>query len=127
MGVIASPVSIVSVLVDVHHTAVFGTMWLNWCWFWHRRSKDCLLWRLGSFDIILIFRVSLLLLKPVDQILERIPILVMEEESSWLDLDELTNQLFLWNVCQNQVLWILIKTSKLVRNSRCICLLLFLK
>ena len=127
MGVIASPVSIVSVLVDVHHTTVFGTMWLNWCWFWYRRSKDCLLWRLGYSDISLIFRVSLLLLKPVDQILERIPILVMEEESSWLDLDELTNQLFLWNVCQNQVLRILIKTSKLVRNSRCICLLLFLK
>jgi len=48
------------------------------------------------------------LLEPVDHVLERVVVLVVEEVASWLHFDELTDQVFLWNVAHDDILGILL-------------------
>lgn len=72
--------------------------------------------RASLSDVALVFSVSELLLEPVDHVLERIVVLVVEEVASWLDLNELSNHILLWNISQYNILWILVEDGKSVRD-----------
>lgn len=57
------------------------------------------------------------MLEPIDHVLERIVVLVVEEITSWLDLDELFDQVLLGNVGQDHVLGVLVQDGEAIRDS----------
>lgn len=58
--------------------------------------------------------------EPVDHVLKRIVILMVEEIAPGLDLDELSDELLLRNVGEDDILRILVPDRKLVWNPGCI-------
>jgi hypothetical protein len=67
------------------------------------------------------------LLKPVDKVLEWILVLVVEEVTSWLDLDELFHDVLLWNVRKDDILRVLRKHGESVWNTSVVLILLNFK
>lgn len=87
-------------------------------------SSDCLLRRYCLSDVPLVVTASEFLLEPIDHVLEWVVVLVMEEVASGLDLDELSDELFLWNVSHDHILWVLVQYRESVWDSGCIFSLL---
>ena len=71
----------------------------------------------------LVLLSSELLLEPVNHVLERIVVLLVEEVASWLHFYKLFHQFFLGHVSKDNILRVLVENSELVRNSGCIFLL----
>jgi len=80
----------------------------------------------GLAKVALVLTASELLLKPVDHVLEGVVELVVEEEATRFDLDELFDDFFLGNVGDDDELRVLFKDSKAVRDLGVVFLLLVL-
>lgn len=78
-------------------------------------------------EIPLVLSSPELLLEPIDHVLERVVVLMVEEVATWLHLDELLHELLLRNVGQDDVLRVLVEDCELVRDARGILLLLLLE
>lgn len=87
-------------------------------------TADLLRWKRPPEEA-LILALPVILLEPGDQVLERVQVLHVEEVTVRLHLDELRHNFHtLRNVCQNEVLWIVVEHGESVRDLVGIALLL---
>lgn len=114
-----STTSPVCILLDIHSSSFshhIAVIIREWRWHWNPHN---LLWRLGLLDKPLIHLSIELFLKPINHVLERVMVLMVEEVASWFYFDELTyhNIVFLRNISHDDILRVLFRNSKPIWNS----------
>ena len=98
-----------------------------WCFFYLRNYFDIRPWWLLASEVTLVVFSLPIFFEPVDQIHERRQILFVEVETFGSDFDELLYNLFFREISQDDVLLVLWKNDKSIRNSWSVSIFFTLK